>query len=43
MTLETTQEPAADGPLFHDERGEVRLSDFWQKGTTVFVHLRHFG
>lgn len=43
MALEPMQQPAADAPLYHGERGAVRLSDFWRNGTTVFVYLRHFG
>ena len=43
MTLEKMDQACGDAVLLHDERGEVRLSDYWKDRTTVFIFLRHFG
>ena len=43
MALERIQQASGDAKLFHAERGEVKLSDYWHEGTTVFIFLRHFG
>ena len=43
MALEKIDETWGDAALLHEERGEVKLSDYWKDRTTVFVFLRHFG
>jgi hypothetical protein len=43
MALNACSQDAPDLPLYHDERGQVMLSEFWRERTTVFVFLRHFG